>query len=399
MSLFAYKAMTAEGQLAQGQLQATNLVDLESRLKKLGLDLVDGKPVTPRFWHMARGVPRRELISFCLHMEMLSRAGIPMMEAMADIRDGTEHKTLKQTMAALIESVEGGQHLSRAMESHPGVFSGVIVALIRAGEQSGKLQDVLLKLAETLKWEDELASYTKRLLIYPAIVSLLVIGAVSISMIYVVPQLAHLFASTGEKLPFHTVALIATSSFIVHFWHVLLIGLVLALIGLKAALATLPQVRFRFDALKLKIFVIGPILHKIILCRFTSLFTLMYASGITIIDAVGLCEGIVGNVVVRSGLIQAGQLITEGKSLSEAFFEAGVFPPLVIRMMRVGEQSGNLEHALINVSYFYDRDVKESTQRLQALIEPFLTVILGAIMGWIMLSVLGPIYDIITKLK
>jgi type IV pilus assembly protein PilC len=285
------------------------------------------------------------------------------------------------------------------MESHPGVFSGVIVALIRAGEQSGKLQDVLLKLAETLKWEDELASYTKRLLIYPAIVSLLVIGAVSVSMIYVVPQLAHLFASTGEKLPFHTVALIATSSFIVHFWHVLLIGLVLALIGLKAALATLPQVRFRFDALKLKIFVIGPILHKIILCRFTSLFTLMYASGITIIDAVGLCEGIVGNVVVRSGLIQAGQLITEGKSLSEAFFEAGVFPPLVIRMMRVGEQSGNLEHALINVSYFYDRDVKESTQRLQALIEPFLTVILGAIMGWIMLSVLGPIYDIITKLK
>ena len=199
MSLFIYKAMDAHGHIARGQLQAINLVDLESRLKKIGLDLVDGRVSSPRLWRLSRSVPRRELINFCFHMEMLARAGIPIMEAMADVRDTTENALLKETMTTLIEGVEGGQHLSRAMEEHPDVFSGVMVSVIRAGEQSGRLQDVLLKLAENLKWEDELASYTKRLFIYPTIVSTLVLAALSVAMIFVVPQLAQLFASTGRS--------------------------------------------------------------------------------------------------------------------------------------------------------------------------------------------------------
>jgi type IV pilus assembly protein PilC len=399
MSQFAYKAMDSGGHIARGQLQAINLIDLEARLRKLGLDLVDGRVVTPRIWHLSRGVPRRELINFCLHMEMLARAGIPIMEAMTDVRDSTQDARLKQTMSALIESVEGGKHLSNAMEEHPEVFSGVIVSLVRAGEQSGRFQDVLLKLADNLKWEDELASYTKRLLIYPAIVSTMVLAALSVAMIFVVPQLGHLFASTGLQLPLHTRALIATSSFFVHYWHVVLAILVLSIVGLKVGLATSPGLRFRFDGLKLRLPIIGPILHKIILCRFTSLFALMYASGVTIMDAVGLCEGIVGNAQVKAGLVRAAGFMTEGRSLTEAFSMSGIFPPLVIRMMRVGEQAGNLEQALSNAAYFFDRDVKEATLRLQAMIEPLLTIILGAIMAWIMLSVLGPVYDIITKLK
>ncbi|MDD5297235.1 MAG: type II secretion system F family protein [Rhodocyclaceae bacterium] len=399
MSLFIYQAMDTQGHIIRGQLQAVNLVDLESRLKRLGLDLVDGQVSIPRIWHFSRGVPRRELINFCFHMEMLARAGIPIMEAMADVRDTTENARLKETMATLIEGVEGGQHLSRAMEEHPDVFSGVMVSVIRAGEQSGRLQDVLLKLAENLKWEDELASYTRRLFIYPAIVSTMVLLALSVAMIFVVPQLSQLFANSGQQLPLHTRALIGTSFFFVHYWQAMLAFLTLVFVGLKIGLATLPELRFRFDGLKLRLPIVGNILKKIILCRFTSLFALMYSSGITIMDAVRLCEGIVGNTVVRAGLIEAAAHMTEGQSLTEAFSKAGVFPPLVIRMMRVGEQAGNLEQALSNASYFFDRDVKETTLRLQAMIEPLLTVILGGIMAWVMLSVLGPVYNIITKLK
>ncbi len=399
MSLFAYKAMNSEGHLSRGQMQAVNLVDLEARLKKLGLDLVDGHAASPMAWRMSRSVPRRELINFCLHMEMLARAGIPIMEAMADVRDSTESPRLRETMAALIEGVEGGQHLSRAMEEHPNIFSGVMVSLVRAGEQSGRLQDVLKKLAENLKWEDELASNTKRLFIYPAIVSTLVLVALSVAMIFVVPQLGQLFSSTGEELPLQTRVLIATSSFFVRFWPMVLAALALVVVGLKIGLASSSRLRFRFDGLILRLPVIGSILHKIILCRFTSLFTLMYASGITIMDAVRLCEGIVGNAVVRSGLIHARELMAEGKTLTDAFSQAGMFPPLVIRMMRVGEHAGNLEQALSNAAYFFDRDVKEGTLRLQAMIEPLLTTVLGGIMLWVMLAVLGPVYNIITKMK
>lgn len=399
MAIFSYKAMNADGHLSRGEIQAVNVVDLESRLKRLGLDLVEGDISRPHLVHLSLGVPRRELINFCIHLEMLSRAGIPILEALTDIRDGTDHRLLKATMAALIEGIEGGQHLSRAMEEHPEVFSGVMTSLIRAGEHSGRLQDVLLKLAENLKWEDELASYTKRLFIYPAVVGTMVILALSVSMIMVVPQLARLFASAGLQLPLHTRALIATSHFFVQYWHAVLAGLTLLVIGVNLGLKTLPTWRYQFDRLKLALPIFGPIIRKIILCRFTTLFTLMYASGITILDAVRLSEGIVGNAVLRRGLQQAGELIAEGKNLTDAFARTGLFPPLVVRMMRVGEHAGNLEMALANASYFFDRDVKEATQKLQAMMEPLLTIVLGSIMLWVMLSVLGPIYDIITRMK
>ncbi|MCC7270510.1 MAG: type II secretion system F family protein, partial [Rhodocyclaceae bacterium] len=145
--------------------------------------------------------------------------------------------------------------------------------------------------------------------------------------------------------------------------------------------------------------VLGPILRKIILSRFASVFAMMYASGIAIIDAIRATEDVVGNSVIQEGLQRAGQLIGEGQNVTVAFQNIGLFPPLVIRMLRVGENTGALDTALLNVSYFYNRDVKESIEKVQAMIEPAMTLVLGSILGWVMLSVLGPIYDVITKLK
>ncbi|MCC6657935.1 MAG: type II secretion system F family protein, partial [Rhodocyclaceae bacterium] len=170
-------------------------------------------------------------------------------------------------------------------------------------------------------------------------------------------------------------------------------------VGIKLAVEANPAFRYRFDEFKLQLPVLGPILRKIILSRFASVFAMMYASGIAIIDAVRSTEDVVGNAVIREGLKRAGQLIAEGQNVTVAFQNIGLFPPLVIRMLRVGENTGALDTALLNVSYFYNRDVKESIEKVQAMIEPAMTLILGALLGWVMLSVLGPIYDVITKLK
>ena len=154
-----------------------------------------------------------------------------------------------------------------------------------------------------------------------------------------------------------------------------------------------------FDGFKLKVPFIGVILRKIILSRFAGIFAMLYASGISIIDAIKTTENVVGNVVIREALVRAGQMIADGQNVTAAFENIKMFPPLVIRMLRVGENTGGLDKALINVGYFYNRDVKESIEKVQAMIEPAMTMIVGVILGWVMIAVLGPIYDIIAKLK
>ena len=170
-------------------------------------------------------------------------------------------------------------------------------------------------------------------------------------------------------------------------------------IGINFAIRTNPKARHRFDGAKLKIPMLGEILRKIILSRFASVFAMMYASGISILESIKTTEKVVGNSVIREGLEQAGQLIADGLNVTAAFQRVGLFPPLVIRMLRVGENTGGLDTALMNVSYFYNRDVKESIERVQTMIEPVMTIIVGIILGWVMLAVLGPIYDTISKLK
>jgi type IV pilus assembly protein PilC len=203
----------------------------------------------------------------------------------------------------------------------------------------------------------------------------------------------------GQQIPLQTRVLIEVSAFLVNYWWAVLAAPLVLAFGLRIAARTNPTVRYQVDRLKLAMPVSGEILRKIILSRFASIFALMYASGITILDAIRSSEETAGNVVIQEGLKLAGQQIGEGKNVTAAFQEIGLFPPLVVRMLRVGESTGALDAALLNVSYFYSREVRESIAKIQVMIEPALTVFLGVILGWVMLSVLGPIYDVITKIK
>ncbi len=398
MPVFAYKAMNPGGRTVRGELDAINLVDLEMRLKRMDLDFINGQAL--RRGGMFQGAPigRRDLINFCFHMEQLTRSGVPILDALADLRDSTEQPRLREIIASVIESIEGGRTLSQAMGEYPKVFDAVFCSLIRAGESTGNLPDVLLNISESLKRDDELSAYSKRVIIYPAIVSSVIFAALGVSMVFVVPELAKLFQSFGRQLPLHTRIMIGVSNFVVRFWPAILLTIAGVAISLKVAVGTHPEARFKFDEIKLRLPLVGPILRKIILARFAGTFAMMYSSGIAIIDAIRASEDIAGNAVLREGLHRVGNLISEGQNVSTAFQNTGLFPPLVVRMLRVGENTGALDSAMMNVNYFYNRDVRESIEKVQAIVPSVLVIVLGGLLLIVIVSVLGPVYDVIIRL-
>ena len=398
MAVFAYKAMNPDGQLIRGELEAANLVDLEMRLKRMELDFINGSPLKPTAFGRSSPAPRRELINFCFHLEQLRRAEVPILEGLSDLRDSTDHPRFREIMAGVVEGIEGGKSLSAALEDYPQAFDPVFCNLVRAGEASGNLPHVLRDLAESLKRDDELAAYASRIVIYPAIVLTFLFAAVAVALIFVVPQLAQLFRSTGQALPLQTRILVGTSDLMQAYWPLLLTTLALAISFGTFAIQRSPAVRLRFDALTLHLPLFGEIRRKIIMARFAGLFAMMYSSGIPIIDALRSTEKVVGNRVIQRALQRIGQHIAEGQNVSAAFAGSNLFPPLVTRMLRVGENTGALDTALTNLRYFYDRDVQESTARLQAVLEPMLIALLAAFLLWIAVAVMGPIYDIITTL-
>ena len=399
MPLFSYKAIDLRGKSVIGRAEAVNLFDLEQRLSRMELDLVSGAPSSQMTRLLGGSVSRQDLINFCFHLEQLASAGVPVLEGLVDLRESIENQRFREVVAGLVESIEGGRNLSQALAEFPEVFGKVFVSLVRSGEQTGKLGEVLKSLSESLKWEDELAAQTKKLMLYPAFVGGTVLLVTFFLMIYLVPQMTGFIRNMGQDVPLQTRILIVVSSIFVNYWWAIIAAPFVIWAGVKFAVKHNPAAEYLLDHYKLALPLVGPILRKIILSRFCGSFALMYRSGITVLDAIRSCEEIVGNKPLEQALRTVGQQIAEGKNMTAAFQDLGLFPPLVIRMLRIGENTGALDTALLNVSYFYNREVRESIGKVQAMIEPAMTLLLGAILGWVMLAVLGPVYDSISKMK
>jgi len=401
MPAFKYKAVDKTGRQTRGEIDAVNEIDLELRLRQMDLDLITFRGIEKSRGAFGSGgsITRRDLITLCLDMEQITRSGIPLIEGVRDLRDSIDNPRFREVLTAMVEDMEGGRVLSQTMSQHPNVFDPVFVSLVRAGEQAGRLTEVFENLGSTLKWQDELASQTKRLLMYPALVLLVVVGVVLFMLMYVVPQVVQLMKSMGIVLPLQTRVLIFVSNFVVDYWPFVFGAPVVIAVAAVLVMHQSLKAQYWWDYTKLHLPVIGPILQKIILSRFTNFFALMYRSGITILDAIKTSEDLVNNRVIADGLLRAGQQITAGGSLTETFRNLGVFPPLVIRMMRVGESTGALDTALLNITYFYNRDVKDAIDKALAMLGPLLTIVLGGTLIVIMWSVLGPVYDILGKVK
>ena len=399
MALYAYKAINDQGKISKGLQDAANVVDLEFRLKRIGLDLVNAKVDDKKHLFSSKNIKRADLITFFFNLEQLTRSSVPLLESLADLRDTMDNPRFREIIANMVESIEGGKNLSQAMAQHPEAFENIYVSLTRAGETSAQLPEIFSHITESLKWQDEMADHTRIIMIYPAFVGSLIVAITFFLMIYLVPQLVSLLKSMGQAIPIQTRMLIATSAFFVSYWYVLIALPVVLLVATKLIITSDPKMRYKLDKLKLELWLTGPILRKIILARFANTFAIMYSSGISILDCLTNSRDVVNNQAIAQSLVDVALQIESGKNLTQSFHNTGMFPPLVIRMLKVGEATGSLDKALLNVSYFYDRDVKNAIKKAQVMIGPAMIIILGVLIIWVVLSVMWPIYGVIGKVN
>jgi len=237
----------------------------------------------------------------------LMRAGVPIIDALTDLRDTVENEGFKAIIASILEDVEGGLKLSDAMAEHPQAFDQVFVALIRTGEQSGQLPEVLTKLTENLKWQDELTSQVRKAMMYPAFAGTVIFGVVFMLMVFLVPQLGVTMKALTPNPPASTMALIAVSLFMKEYWFLFIGAPIIIVVALIILVKSSPDAKYRLDGLMLKLPIMGPLLTKIILARFSTYFALMYQSGLGVLDCIQISEKIVGNRVIEEGLQRVGR--------------------------------------------------------------------------------------------
>ncbi len=399
MPHYQYKAIDASGKFISGSLDAGNINDLELRLEKMDMDLVTYKQKEHGTDLFGRNkIGRRDLINFAFYLEQLTRAGVPILEGLADLRDGEENPTFRDVITGVIEAIEGGNSFSQALALYPKIFDDVFVSLVRVGERSGRMSVVLVDITETLKWQDELMAKARKIMTYPAAIGTLVMSVILFMMIFIVPDIMSAIVALGGKIPIETKVLMATSNFLVEFWYVVLATPIILFFGIRSAYKSSTKARFKMDGMLLRMPIFGHVNEKIKISRFTRYFSLMFSSGITVLDAIELSRSVLNNTVLEDGIDRAWQQISEGSSISEAFKNIGIFPPLVVRMLRVGESSGQMDKALDNVSYFFDRDINDSIEKMEPVLQTSLMAIIGGIVLWLALSVLGPIYDTISTI-
>jgi type IV pilus assembly protein PilC len=398
MPQYKYSAIDKEGKPFRGRIQAANELELEHRLGVQGQDLINCIEVKTSYYFWSKNqLTRREILNLLFQLEQLTKSGVPLLDCLRDLRDSTPPGHYNAILAGLVEHIEGGKTFSAALAEFPNDFDKVFVALIAVGEETGELPKILKDMGETLRWLDELIAAAVKIIIYPAIVLTVVLAVTAFLMIYLVPKLIPFIKEMGGEIPGHTLLLISVSSFCINYWW-LIISLPFAIVFLiKNAAHKDPKFRFVLDQFKLKLPIFGAISLKIKLARFASYMALLYSSGITVLRALEICKGLVGNVVIAEAIDNVSKTIAEGKGISESFARITIFPPLVVRMVRIGESTGKLDEALMNVSYYYNREVKEAIDKIEPAISPILTVVMGVMLGWIMLSVLGPVWDAVTK--
>ena len=400
MPLYAYSGINERGRKVAGQLTANNEIDLYQRLKALNVELINAKLDSGRrgLQLFGRKITNRDLIQACLHIQQLQAAGVGLLESLTDVRDSTEQRRLRDLIAEIHQDVSEGASLSEAFGKRPKVFGTVFESLIAAGEASGNLVESFTQIIKHLKWVDTINAKVKKAIRYPSFMLLVILGLFMFMMTTVVPQVTGFLRSNGQELPFITVALIGTSEFVQRFWWVI-IGLPIASVTVLSLLArSSSDVAYRLDFLKLRLPMFGPVLRKISLSRFAHFFATMFQSGVPILNCLETAQKVVGNLVLSSSLGNVRTTVQEGNPLSSGLRDTGEFPNLVIRMVKIGEDSGNLGETLENVTEFYDRDVDETVESMVGMIEPTLTMFAGLMMGWIVAAVIGPIYTGLSKM-
>jgi type IV pilus assembly protein PilC len=378
-------------------VSAASEADLFNQLKSSGMDLVSCDPVNNEsslggISFLRPKIRTRDLIQFFMHLEQLQAAGVPMLDSLADVRDSADNQTLKDIMTDVHRNVSDGSSLSESLGNYPKVFTNLYISLIKAGEDTGDLEKSYTQLIKYLKWVDDMQSKIKKATRYPTILLVVVILTITVMMGVVVPQIVGFIKNLGQELPFYTTALVITSEFFQQYWWAVLSTPFILFGVYKVIRKNSEGFAYNMDSLFLRFPIAGPIIRKVSIARYAQTFGSLFSSGIDVINCLKAAQKTVSNLALIEALETVEARVQAGAPLSQAFGSSGEFPTLVVRMIKIGEESGNLTPVLMQVSEFYTKDVDEAVQGLITMIEPMLTALLGIMILWIAVGVFGPIY-------
>lgn len=396
MKRYKYKAINSTGHPVRGMISAASEGDLYNQLSESGLELVSCTEVggTKKALSIGRQkVTLRDLIQFFVQLDQLQSAGVPLLDSLEDVRDSSENPTLRDVVAEIYRDVRDGVSFSEAMSRHPSVFNNLHISLVAAGEETGDLTSVYKQLVVYLDWTDVMQAKIRKATAQPKIAGAAVVLMMVIMLGYVVPQIVGFIANLDQELPFYTIALMATSDFFQDYWYYLVFVPIGFFIGIKVLCNLSSAFAYMVDYIILNMPLFGDLVRKASVARYMQTFGALYSSGIDIISGLKSARQTVTNKVLLQGLDMVEASVQAGSSLSESFEMSGEFPSLVVRMVRVGEGSGNLTPVLNKVSDFYTKDVDEAVEGLIGLIQPTLTAVMGGLILWIAVSVFGPIYS------
>jgi type IV pilus assembly protein PilC len=399
MPVFAYRAADQRGRVIRGRAEAAGEVELHRLLRDGGLHLLKAVPAGGAAaralpaWMGARRPSLREQRHLFLHLERVLRAGVPLLAALSDLREATSDPVPREVLRLAHAGVAAGRPLSQALGGQERALGPLVEPVLRAGETGGDLAGACDHLAAHLAWREDLDQRLRKGLRYPLLVLVVISALFVFLMTVVVPELTTFLTTLGDGPPPQTRALVALSEAVVALgWPTLALA-PLVVLGLPLARRASPKFARWLDGVLLALPIVGPIHRRLALTRFTRFLALMFRAGVPLPQCLEVGRAVLGNRVLSEALDISTRAVTTGHPLSEALAMAGRFPPLVIRMTRVGEDSGDLAGALEQVGAFHDQDLSEATDRLATLVEPLLLLVAGGLMGWIVWAVLLPVYD------
>lgn len=413
-STYKFEARDPTGRVIKGKLSAATQGEVVADLRRRQLTpveiwrvggafaLLSGKraPLAERKKKTVTkaSVKRGELEVFTRQLATMLGAGIPMLEALEILADQAESPGFAYCLDKVVEDIRTGSDLSRAMEPHKKVFSHIYVSMIRAGEVSGQIDTILTRLAEYLEASAHLRAEIKSAMTYPVISLVLVFGIASFLMIGIVPSFKPVFESLDVKLPGLTVFIMDIAFFMKDYWYLIFGSMAGAFFGLRAFTRT-PRGAYLKDATVLKMPVFGPLFRKVCLSRFSRTFSTLIKSGVPILGAMEIVSDTAGNLVVSKVVDDARNAVKQGESLAEPFGRNDVFPPMVVKMIAIGERSGALDTLLEKIAEFYDQQVEAEVKGLTSMIEPIMIAVMGVVVGGIVLAVFLPIFKLQEKLS
>jgi MSHA biogenesis protein MshG len=402
MPVFAYRGRGARGELVTGQLEAADAGAVADQLLNTGITPVDirataalAESATPAWLSslLAPPVSLVDVMLFSRQMYTLSKAGVPMLRALAGLQESATNSTLRAVIADLRVSLDAGRELSSAMRRHPKVFSNFYVSLVRVGETTGKLEEAFDRLFNYLEFEREVRDRIKTALRYPAIVTLVICVAIGIVNFAVVPAFAKIFEASKVQLPLLTRVLVAVSDLFLAYWWLLAGGIAFAVFAFVTYIAT-EQGRYAWDRVKLRIPIIGRIIFKATLARFARAFSIASAAGVPIVHGLTVVASVVDNSYLARRIEQMREGVERGESVLRTAVTTGVFTPVVLQMISVGEETGELDDLLGEVADMYEREVEYEVKNLSANVEPILTIFLGILVLILALGIFVPIWDL-----